>query len=219
MKSRRATLENVKGMDIERICYIVPKRFEQCKIDNQNREYSVPDEVLDKQIRGFQIPFYEEGFEKIKIYKFHIRANTLPIVMQMNGFDQRTPYHDKDLLQHCLYTAKLFALNFNYPEYYIMSALYHDIAKLFTQTFDENGIAHYYGHAEYSSWLFLSELHDAFLDLSDNEFLDTCFLINYHMLPFGWEKATEKIKQRWKKHFGEYKYQMLLDFHKCDVAR
>lgn len=43
MKSRRATLENVKGMDVERMCYIVPKPFEQCKTDNQKREHSVPD--------------------------------------------------------------------------------------------------------------------------------------------------------------------------------
>ena len=26
-------------------------------------------------------------------------------------------------------------------------------------------------------------------------------------------------KERWKKRFGEYKYQMLLDFHECDKAR
>lgn len=28
-----------------------------------------------------------------------------------------------------------------------------------------------------------------------------------------------KSKKRWKKRFGEYKYQMLLDFHECDKAR
>lgn len=26
-------------------------------------------------------------------------------------------------------------------------------------------------------------------------------------------------KERWKKRFGEYKYQMLLDFHECDIVR
>lgn len=219
MKSRRATLENVKGMDIERICYIVPKPFEQCKTDNLNREYPVPDDVLDKQIRRFQVPFMEEGWDHIKIHNLHVRADTRPTVRQMYNFDQKTPYHDKTLWEHCIYTAKLFTNNFCYPYYYTFPAIFHDIAKLFTQTFDENGIAHYYGHAEYSSWLFLSEYHDTFSDLYDDEFLDCCFLINYHMLPFGWEKATEKTKQRWKKRFGEYKYQMLLDFHKCDITR
>lgn len=34
---------------------------------------------------------------------------------------------------------------------------------------------------------------------------------------FAWN--TEKIKRRWKERFGEYKYQMLLDFHECDKAR
>lgn len=219
MKSRRATLENVKRMDIERICYIVPKPFEQCKTDNQNREHSVPDEILDKQIRRFQIPFKEEGFEEIKIYNFHVRADVFSTMREACGFDQKTPYHNKDLGEHCCQVATLFDSKFDYPKYYTLAAICHDIAKLFTQTFDENGIAHYYGHAEYSSWLFLSKYHDTFSDLSYNSLLNCCFLINYHMLPFGWEKATEKTKQRWKKRFGEYKYQMLLDFHKCDIAR
>ena len=39
--------------------------------------------------------------------------------------------------------------------------------------------------------------------------LDTCFLINYHMMPFNWD--TDKAKQRWKERFGEYKYKILLD--------
>ena len=28
MKSRRTIMENVKGLDIEKICYIIPKKFE-----------------------------------------------------------------------------------------------------------------------------------------------------------------------------------------------
>ena len=47
--------------------------------------------------------------------------------------------------------------------------------------------------------------------------LDTCFLINYHMMPFSWE--SDKSKKKWEKIFGNYKYQMLLDFNECDKAR
>ena len=52
---------------------------------------------------------------------------------------------------------------------------------------------------------------------NDKTLLDCCFLINYHMMPFNW--INDKTKQRWKERFGEYKYQMLLDFNECDKAR
>ena len=59
MKSRRAILMKVNGLDINKTCLIIPKPFEQCKEDNLHRKHPVPDDVLDKQIRRFQIPFYE----------------------------------------------------------------------------------------------------------------------------------------------------------------
>lgn len=216
MKSRRAILINVKGLDVEKICYVLPKAFEDCITDNKDREHPVPDYVLDKQIRKFQVPFYNEGFDKIVIKNFHNRASKISIINVMNNFDQKTPYHNKTLGRHCYYTARLFE-KYNYPRYYMLSAMYHDVAKLYTQSFDKDGIAHYYGHAEYSGYLFLSELHNTFNDLSNDEILDICFLINYHMLPFDWK--TDKTKQRWKERFGEYKYWILLDFHECDIER
>lgn len=76
MKSRRAIMMKVNGLDIRKVCVIIPKPFEQCKIDNLNREHHVPEFVLDKQIRKFQIPFKEEGFDEIIIHKFH-NANAM----------------------------------------------------------------------------------------------------------------------------------------------
>lgn len=76
MKSRRAILNKVNGLDIEKICYIMPKPFEWCQQDNKNRPHPVPDEVLEKQIRRFEIPFIEEGWSKIIIhdeFKNHVR--------------------------------------------------------------------------------------------------------------------------------------------------
>ena len=66
MRSRRAIIENIKGIECRKIAYLILKPFDQCKIDNLNRQHPVPGEVLDKQIRKFQIPFYEEGWSFIK---------------------------------------------------------------------------------------------------------------------------------------------------------
>lgn len=63
--------------------------MKQCKVDNKNRLHPVPDEVLDKQIMRFQVPFYEEGWTRIIIPYLGIDypPNLLPT---MEGFDQKT---------------------------------------------------------------------------------------------------------------------------------
>ena len=55
------------------------------------------------------------------------------------------------------------------------------------------------------------------LYLNTTSMLNMLFLINYHMMPMTWN--SDKAKQKWKKRFGEYKYNMLLDFNKCDKMR
>lgn len=39
IKSRRSILNKVNGLDIEKICVIIPKPFEKCKEDNLHREH------------------------------------------------------------------------------------------------------------------------------------------------------------------------------------
>ena len=43
------------------------KPYEQCLINNVNREHPVPEYVLEKQNKKFCIPTFEEGFNKIVI--------------------------------------------------------------------------------------------------------------------------------------------------------
>lgn len=69
MKSRRAIMMKVNGLNVEKISYLIPKPYEQCKIDDKARLHPVGDEVIDKQILRFQVPFYEEKFDKIIIHK------------------------------------------------------------------------------------------------------------------------------------------------------
>ena len=214
MKSRRAIMMKVNDLEVHKVCVIIPKPFEQCKIDNKNREHPVPNEVLDKQIRRFQIPFYEEKFDEIQINVFH-KENRLTLgkmFSMMEGFDQKNPHHTMDLYNHSFHTYDLFSSKC-YPVKYNIAALLHDFGKMYCQTFDENGIAHYYEHHAIGSYLILENLSGIFYE----DIGDICFLINYHMMPFGWD--TDKAKQRWKERFGEYKYKMLLDFNECDRAR
>lgn len=226
MKSRRAIIENVKRVDAEKICYIISKEYGVCLEDNEKREYPVPKEVLKKQLKRFQIPFLEEGIDQIVIHDMNYeedKLNPLDFMWAMIGFDQKNPYHDMDLQTHCEFTYKLFsscepAIN-SYENGFYMGARLHDYGKLFTQRFDEEDIAHYFGHSNIGSYYVLTNMYNPSEKCEDKDkfLLDCCFMINYHMFPFSWN--TENINKKWKRRFGEYKYDLLMRFHECDITR
>lgn len=230
MKSRRVILNNISDLDVYKICYIIAKPEFWCILDNFCREHVVPTEVIDRQIKRFQIPFYEEGFNEIKILR-----NKDPLVLNgqipdnlyfgknmlfrlMVNFNQNSPYHIYTLDKHCLLAYQLFEKSidakYHKNKAFKLGSKLHDLGKVYTKENDDKGISHFYNHSEYGSYYLLSQLK--FPDgWTDDDLLDCCFLVNYHMLPFGWK--TNKTKQRWKERFGEYKYNLLIDFHKCDM--
>ena len=227
IKSRAAIFNAVKDIDCEKIAYVMTKTYEDCIKDNVDREHPVPEEVIKKQMCSYQIPFIEEGFDKIIIHNNNKPYNLYfkdHLMYLMYDFDQKNPHHNETLYDHCDNTEYLFVNdgNIRYSKYikYYTGAFFHDVAKLFTQTFDENGIAHYYSHENYGCYYMLSHYNDLrffIYDYNDENVLDNLFLINYHMMPFNWN--SEKAHNKWKRIFGDFKYQMLLDFHKCDKAR
>lgn len=225
IKSRKAIFDAVRKIDCYKIGYLVVKNIKDCIKDNKNSDrVAVPDEVIYRQVGKFQIPFMEEGYDNIVIEDLNKDNSELFLVndmirhLQMSKFDQKNPYHNQTLEEHCDFVTEEFR-KYNYPNYYNFAARQHDIGKMYTQTFDENGIAHYYGHEGYGTYLLLSDYNSIFREMfySKDEILDMLFLINYHMLPMNWN--TEKAKNKWRKIFGDYKYQLLVDFHMCDKAR
>lgn len=225
IKSRKAIFDAVRKIDCYKIGYLVVKNIKDCIKDNKNSDrVAVPDEVIYRQVGKFQIPFREEGYDNIVIEDLNKDNSELFLVndmirhQQMSKFDQKNPYHNQTLEEHCDFVTEEFR-KYNYPNYYNFAARQHDIGKMYTQTFDENGIAHYYGHEGYGTYLLLSDYNSIFRETfySKDEILDMLFLINYHMLPMNWN--TEKAKNKWRKIFGDYKYNLLVDFHMCDKAR
>ena len=225
IKSRKAIFDAVRKIDCYKIGYLVVKNIKDCIKDNKNSDrVAVPDEVIYRQVRKFQIPFREEGYDNIVIEDLNKDNSELFLIndmirhLQMSKFDQKNPYHNQTLEEHCDFITEEFR-KYNYPNYYNFAARQHDIGKMYTQTFDENSVAHYYGHEGYGTYLLLTDYNNIFRETfySKDEILDMLFLINYHMLPMNWD--TEKAQNKWRKIFGDYKYQLLVDFHMCDKAR
>lgn len=224
IRSRRAIFNTVRNIDCYKIGYIVVKKIEDCIKDNKNSDrVDVPDEVIYRQIGKFQIPFDNEGFDYISFINsdtYQIIENYFfKVVNDMEGFNQLNPHHNQTLDEHCNFVYKNFCKKYDYPYPYRLAAMVHDYGKMFVQSFDEDNIAHYYSHENYGTYILLSNYLSLCSDetLNDVEILDFLFLINYHMLPIKWD--TEKSKEKWRKIFGDYRYQLLVDFNKCDKAR
>lgn len=224
VKSRKAIFNAVRNIDCCKIAYVVIKSYGLCLLDNRSssRKYPVPDEVIYKQMCAFQIPFYEEGFDKIILYTYDSTVNIynnigiLDVYREdMFNFNQNNPHHNQTLYSHCMTVRD----NFYKSKVYSLAAEFHDIGKLFCETVDEDGISHYYNHSSIGTYMLLEDYKEiCYLEkLSKDELLEFLFIINYHMLPMNW--TTDKSRNKWKKVLGEDKFNLLVEFNRCDKIR
>lgn len=214
IKARRSVLENIKKIDCTKIAYVMTKSVEKCIEDNIYRATPVPHHVIKRQHTNFQIPFKGEGFDEIMLHKhdenFYYDKNR--IQKSMVSFDQKTKWHIYDLLTHCNKCAEELSKE-NAERILIETAKIHDYGKLFCQTIGEDGNCHYYQHENIGAYSLLQCL-DCFDSYTDDEISDILFYVNYHMMPFAWK--NEKTHNKYRKLFGERKYNNLLVFNEAD---
>lgn len=236
IKSRRHIFQNLK-VECCKICYIMNTPYSECvgRLQVRNSElyctHYVPNEVLEKYHKSFEIPFYEEGWDEIVLHseisleKAH--KTLFNVLGRSLGFNQQNMHHTQDLGTHMATTQKY--LRDHYSDVIsdtleIASGL-HDVGKLFTQTFKENDVnAHYYNHANIGAYYLMCEwaLWDRY-DLCDgrntcnynvNKTLEILFYINYHMHMYNIK--TEKSVKKWKDIFSEEKFNDLLLLNEAD---
>jgi tRNA nucleotidyltransferase (CCA-adding enzyme) len=71
-----------------------------------------------------------------------ILKQVLPAVDNLHGFKQCNHHHDKDAFEHTMKVVEAVPYDVNLR----FAALLHDVGKPLTQTFDDDGTAHYYKH-------------------------------------------------------------------------
>lgn len=152
--------------------------------------------------------------------------------------EQNNPHHNETVGNHSLTALKLWNNNYSdkYNIDYDIAVKYHDVGKLFTQITDENDISHFYNHEKFGTYLMLENIN-FFTQLirqnhpinhvfntnltqkeAENIFLKQLFLVNYHMMPFAWEKQPRRYDKDFKL-FGKDNVELLKDFNECDRFR
>lgn len=224
IKARKPIFEAIKGISCVVIAYVMTTPYETCfeRVKKRNEDktaHYVPLDVVERYLHSYQIPFYEEGFDSFIFDGYEDSFDAEKYVELCNlmvGFDQKTKYHNHTLDVHCEKVADLVS-----KELFDV-AIFHDIGKLFTQTF-KDGNAHYYNHENVGTYYLLSNLEVLAEEYEINDVYDgiekianKLFYINYHMMPFNWN--TDKAKNKWKTIFGEEKFNNLLLFNEADKA-
>lgn len=210
MKDRKRTLSNFQGLDIERVAIVLATPIEVCYERDLKRERTVGKDVIDKFVQRFEIPMEYEGFDSVVIVEssIELRYNLNDLKVKMNVTEQFNPHHKYTIGIHC---NKCYHELFNRTTDVVLQSagLWHDIGKLYTKTLDEDGIAHYYSHHNVGAYILLCA--DWWGESVSREII---FYVNFHMNPFFWKE--EKTHEKYKKLFGEKRYNNLMLLNHCD---
>ena len=212
-KRRRSFLNSIRTIACRRACIVFPMSLDELLARIPLRDRKVPERVLIKQIKNFQCPQKNEGWDDIVIEFQGNGYDDKAILEQCKNFDQHNKHHSLNLYDHLKKTADIVASS-NFIKYDIddkeivsdmykilLGAYFHDIGKLITQEFDEDGEAHYRNHHNASAYMFLClrgtrTLIDEKV-LTQEELLDIVFLIQNHMEFFFRDKnGLKKLKEQ-----------------------
>ncbi len=170
-KYRRHLVEAIEGQGGLATAMVILRPLDDILETAQEEDF--PEEAIYKQLATFQPPSFYEGYDEIgyihngsedmeELEPFvlpdtpaEVTATGFPYRSLMQGFDQKSSYHDHDLWEH---TIKTFQKVHGADIFTAVAALWHDVGKLYTQKI-KNGTASYFGHENASSYLYLERAH------------------------------------------------------------
>jgi predicted kinase len=173
-------------------CHIVWAPIETCIERDAARERTVGKAVIDKMLKRFQAPYYDEGIDEIKLFwntkedfNQHVYVDNL---MRAADIDHDNPHHTLNIKEHCEEAYK-YALAHRYPSNLSFAVHYHDIGKPYVKAFIDNkgnpcDTAHYYQHNCVGAWMAYG------FSLYSVEF---AWLVSVHMDPFLNTKYYNKL--------------------------
>ena len=230
-KRRKAFIDQIDS-SVYKTCVLFITTIDTCKEWNSKREgvARVPDEVYDKMLKNFNVPYYYEGWNNIKIVKntdFRMSSFLSSIGTDpLESFNQENSHHSLSLGEHLNKTVAYAKSHWPTNKNVQLAAGVHDIGKYFTKTFynmkgEKTEEAHYYGHENYGTYIFLqgfiSKIDEINKIILDNDLYIAC-LINWHMRPYtAWENS-EKSRDRDRRLIGEKMYLDVMRLHEADMA-
>ena len=217
-KRRKALLRDLKYPKSMAIVMAVPEYI--CKKRDEERDRHVGPDVINRMIKNWCPPHFSEGFDFISIvYDYDNSANFYNPILALESavqINHDNPHHSLSIGGHMLKAGELIQEEFKAgcPFYLYAAALLHDIGKPYVKSYGEDGVAHYYNHQNYGSYLGL--FYADYMKFSLEETLDFINIIYYHMEPLLSWKRSEKAHAKAIEELG-YLYNDIMIVHKADV--
>ncbi len=210
----------------EKHALVMWSRFDTCVKRDSERRRSVGKEVIDRMIRRFQPPYYDEGWDEIGV----IHLDSLYEVSDYDwnvDCEHDNPHHNNSVKDHTQKAFEAFCMRekdfggdhgLSINIRMRLAIKLHDVGKRFVKSFvDSHGreteIAHFYDHQNVSSyftlgyfplWLIFQGRKNIVKDA-----LFVAWLVGAHMEPFFDSKYYHSLKGEMKRYLDV--------FHECDV--
>ncbi len=177
-------------------CHIIWAPIETCIERDATRGRTVGKEVIDRMLKRFQAPYYDEGIHEIKI----IRPDNVDYIQYLKDvydamkIPHDNPHHTLNIYDHCE-EAQRYVYSKDDTGLVYIAAMMHDAGKPYVKAFvDSKGnpcdVAHYYQHQCVGAWMVYGLVGDP---------VDVAWLISTHMDPFLNTKYYNKLPTYLKK--------------------
>lgn len=203
--------------DCLKIAIVVWAKVEDCVKRDSSRERHVGQDVIERMLRSFQPPYYDEGWDIIKT-EYTGDCYTLSDYVQWIDCLHDNPHHNNSVKEHTHnvvnHVTKVCEDNGLPEAMYLLHivAFLHDTGKRRTKSFvnahgETTQTAHFYDHHNVSSYYAIG--YEPLLGLRERQKNLVVWLVNAHMEPFFNSKYYRGLTGKERK---------LLDlFHSCDV--
>lgn len=223
-KRRKSFLQELTAIPCYKKCILIATPFEECLKRNKVRDRVVPDFVIERMYRNFDIPWYNEGWDYIQLVYTEDFISSYGdwnhFLEVYSDFEQESKWHTETLGEHCLKTFnyvqshKTELITTNERETIIAAAL-HDCGKPFVKTFkdskgNDSEFAHYYNHENVGAYASLFYGKD-----TDVDSLLVAALIRYHMILHFFKDWQNKTIAKYEKEFSTNEYLKTIKFYEA----
>ena len=191
-------------------CHIIWATIETCIKRDSARRRTVGKEVIDRMLKRFHAPYYDEGIDEIKVILPNDFNQQKYIDDSMNAMKipHDNPHHTLDIYNHCESAYKYTVNNDMCDNTLALAASFHDIGKPYVKTFmnakgEPSDTAHYYGHQCVGAWM-------AYGLVVDNIRVDIAWLVSTHMAPF--------LNEKYYRNLPSYLKASIDLLHEADIA-
>lgn len=222
-KRRKAFLESLNGINCWKVCHLIATPYEVCLERNQQRERVVPDDVIRRMYLNFDIPWYNEGWDDIKIVYTQSNFDSyygdyINFLTDYEDFEQNSKWHSESLGNHCMKTVQYVQsraadLNLLNERETNIAAILHDCGKPFVKAFkdsrgNDSEFAHYYNHENVGAYNSIFYRKAAGVDS-----LLIAALVRYHMILHFFKDWQQKTIDKYEKEFTMHRYLQELQFY------